>query len=90
MSHYKGQLDVGGMSVIIAVSSVHRAESFDACRYLIEELKKRAPVWKQEHYQHGSSEWLPGHSLRSQAAQIGARLLQEDKATAKEFSDSCG
>ncbi len=64
MSHYKGQLDIGGISVIIAVSSAHRAESFEACRYVIEELKKRAPVWKQEHYEHGVSEWLPGHSLK--------------------------
>lgn len=64
MSHYKGQLDIGGISVIIAVGSPHRAESFEACRYIIEELKKRAPVWKQEHYEHGPSEWLPGHSLK--------------------------
>ncbi len=64
ISHYKGELDIGGISVIIAVSSAHRAESFEACRYIIEELKKRAPVWKQEHYEQGKSEWLPGHSLR--------------------------
>ena len=64
MSHYKGQLDIGGISVIIAVSSPHRAESFEGCRYIIEELKKRAPVWKQEHYESGPSEWLPGHSLK--------------------------
>ncbi len=68
LSHYKGQLDIGGISVIIAVSSAHRAESFEACRYVIEELKKRAPVWKQEHYEHGPSEWLPGHSLREVAS----------------------
>lgn len=90
MSHYKGQLDVGGISVIIAVSSAHRAESFEACRYIIEEMKKRAPVWKQEHYEHGPSEWLPGHSLRSQAAQIGERLLEQDKASAKNQNGSCG
>lgn len=64
ISHYKGQLDIGGISIIIAVSSAHRAESFEACRFIIEELKKRAPVWKQEHYNDGPSEWLPGHSLR--------------------------
>lgn len=64
MSHYKGQLNIGGISVIIAVSSPHRAESFEGCRYIIEELKKRAPVWKQEHYESGPSEWLPGHSLK--------------------------
>lgn len=67
MSHYKGQLDIGGISVIIAVSSAHRAESFNTCRYVIEELKKRSPIWKQEHYEHGPSEWLPGHSLREAA-----------------------
>lgn len=64
MSHYKGQLDIGGISVVIAVGSAHRAESFEACRHIIEELKKRAPVWKQEHYEGGLSEWLPGHSLK--------------------------
>ena len=64
LSHFKGYLDVGGISVVIAAGSPHRAESFEACRYVIEELKKRAPVWKQEHYESGLSEWLPGHSLR--------------------------
>lgn len=63
VSHYKGQLDIGGISIVIAVSSAHRAESFDGCRYIIEEIKKRSPVWKQEHYDDGPSEWLPGHSL---------------------------
>ncbi len=67
ISHYKGQLDIGGISVIIAVGSAHRAESFEACRYCIEELKKRSPVWKQEHYEDGPSEWLPGHSLKEAA-----------------------
>ncbi|TAH37522.1 MAG: hypothetical protein EYC62_01155 [Alphaproteobacteria bacterium] len=64
--HYKGELAVGGISIAIAVSSAHRAGSFEACRYVIEEIKKRAPIWKQEHYQAGKSEWLPGHSLNEQ------------------------
>ncbi len=63
VSHYKGELEIGGISVIIAVSAAHRAESFDACRYVIEELKKRSPIWKKEHYPHGKSEWLSGKSL---------------------------
>lgn len=62
-AHYKGALDIGGISVLIAVSAAHRAETFEACRYVIEEIKKRLPVWKQEHYQGGKSAWLPGHSL---------------------------
>ena len=67
VAHYNGELAVGGISVIIAVSAAHRAESFEACRYVIEELKTRAPVWKKEHYPDGPSEWLPGHSLRAEA-----------------------
>ncbi|MCM2344429.1 MAG: molybdenum cofactor biosynthesis protein MoaE [Alphaproteobacteria bacterium] len=63
VSHYQGYLPVGGVSVLIAVSAPHREESFDACRYVIEEIKKRAPVWKKEHYIGGESAWLPGHSL---------------------------
>lgn len=63
VAHFQGTLDVGDASVLIAVSSAHRAESFEACRYVIEEIKKRVPVWKQEHYPGGQSEWLPGNSL---------------------------
>ena len=67
IAHYQGVLDVRGISIIIAVSSPHRAESFEACRYVIEEIKKRAPVWKKEHYVDGMSDWLPGHSLSEDA-----------------------
>lgn len=63
IEHYKGKLTIGGISVIIAVGSPHRDESFKACRYLIEQLKIRAPVWKQEHYVDGDSEWVKGHAL---------------------------
>jgi molybdopterin synthase catalytic subunit len=63
IEHYKGKLELGGISVIIAVGSPHRDESFKACRYLIEELKVRVPVWKQEHYVDGDAGWLDGHQL---------------------------
>lgn len=58
--HRVGELSVGDASVAIAVSSAHRAEAFDACRYIIEEIKKRLPVWKQERYREGGSAWLAG------------------------------
>lgn len=58
--HRVGELDVGEVSVAIAVSSPHRAEGFDASRYVIEEIKKRLPVWKKEHYADGSAEWVEG------------------------------
>lgn len=63
LSHFKGRLDVGGISVAIVVSTPHRAESFTACRALIENLKRNAPIWKQEHYTDGDSEWVKGHAL---------------------------
>lgn len=60
VSHRVGELDIGEVSVAIAVSSPHRAEAFDASRYVIEEIKKRLPVWKKEHYVDGSAEWVEG------------------------------
>lgn len=67
IEHYKGRLEIGGISVVIAAGSPHRDEAFKACRYMIEELKKRAPVWKQEHYAQGNSEWIAGHTLQEPA-----------------------
>ena len=61
--HRHGRLAVGEASVVAAVSSGHREAAFAALRTLVEEMKKRAPVWKQEHYVDGDSAWLPGHAL---------------------------
>jgi len=63
IAHFKGKLEIGGISVIIAVGSPHRDASFKASHYIIEELKKRAPIWKKEHYTDGDDEWLLGHEL---------------------------
>ena len=59
--HRLGRLAVGEVSVAIAASSPHRAEAFAAARYIIEELKKRLPVWKREHYLDRDARWLEGH-----------------------------
>jgi molybdopterin synthase catalytic subunit len=58
--HRIGELRIGDASVAIAVSSPHRGEAFEAARYVIEEVKKRLPVWKKEHYEDGSDEWVAG------------------------------
>jgi molybdopterin synthase catalytic subunit len=58
--HRVGRLAIGEASVAIAVASPHRAEAYDASRYVIEELKKRVPIWKREGYVEGASEWVPG------------------------------
>jgi molybdopterin synthase catalytic subunit len=65
IEHFKGRLPIQGISILIAVSSPHRDESFKACRFVIEAIKHRAPVWKQEHYVDGDSEWVQGHALCS-------------------------
>jgi molybdopterin synthase catalytic subunit len=58
--HRTGDLEIGDVSVAIAVSSPHRDEAFRASRYVIEEIKKRLPVWKKEEYADGRSEWVRG------------------------------
>jgi molybdopterin synthase catalytic subunit len=58
--HRVGELAIGEISVAIAVSSPHRAQAYEASRYVIEEIKKRLPVWKREHYSSGHSEWVEG------------------------------
>ena len=60
---FNGRLVVGDISIVIAVSSPHRKESMNACRFLIEEIKHRCPIWKKEYYIDGNSEWVKGHAL---------------------------
>ena len=63
VAHRVGRLKVGEASVAIAVGSGHRAEAFDACRFVIEEIKRLVPVWKKEHYTKGDGRWLAGCAL---------------------------
>lgn len=58
VEHRVGSLDLGEVSVAIAVAHPHRGEAYDASRYVIEELKRRVPVWKREHYLDGTREWV--------------------------------
>ncbi len=63
VAHRTGLVPVGQASVLVVTSSPHRAEAYRASRHVIEEIKKRVPIWKQETYLDGESEWLAGHSL---------------------------
>jgi molybdopterin synthase catalytic subunit len=56
--HRVGSLDLGDMAVWVGVSSAHRGEAFDTCRYIIDEVKHRLPIWKKEHYRSGNSGWV--------------------------------
>jgi molybdopterin synthase catalytic subunit len=56
--HRVGDLEVGDVAVVVAVSCPHRGEAFDACRALIEELKASVPIWKHQRYAGGESDWV--------------------------------
>ena len=61
MIHRKGVLQIGDVAVVIAVSTPHRAASFEACQWLIDTLKTVVPIWKKEIYESGE-EWLEAHA----------------------------
>ena len=56
--HRVGELTLGEASVVIAAAHAHRAPAFEACRFVIEELKRRVPIWKREHYMDGTRAWI--------------------------------
>ena len=56
--HRSGLLEIGECAVWVGVSSVHRNEAFDACRYIIDHIKVRLPIWKKEYYENGDSGWV--------------------------------
>jgi molybdopterin synthase catalytic subunit len=58
--HRVGRLEVGEVSVAVAVSSPHRAEAFEACRFAIDTLKDVVPIWKRENAPDGATEWVEG------------------------------
>lgn len=60
--HRVGRLEIGEVSVAIVVAAPHRGDAYEASRFVIEELKKRVPIWKREGYLDGESEWLTGTS----------------------------
>lgn len=77
IEHRVGVLALGEASVAIAVAHPHRGAAFDAARYVIEELKRRVPVWKLEHYADGTREWVD--PTRGAATSRGAPPEQHDR-----------
>jgi molybdopterin synthase catalytic subunit len=68
LQHRVGRVALGEASVAVAAASPHRAEAFAACRYVIEEVKRRLPVWKKELYADGTAEWRANDGSRLPAA----------------------
>ena len=56
--HRQGHLEIGDIAVWIGVIAEHRGSAFEACRFVIDEIKRRLPVWKKEHYKHKQSKWV--------------------------------
>ena len=63
IEHIKGYVGLGETSIIIAVACKHRDQAYVLSRYIIEEIKKRSPIWKKEHYKNEESEWLKGNPI---------------------------
>ena len=63
--HRVGTLVIGDLAVWVCVSAAHRGAAFDACRYIIDETKRRVPIWKREHYREGDADWL--HPMAEEA-----------------------
>jgi len=65
IEHVKGYVELGEMSIIIAVACKHRDQAYVLSRYIIEEIKKRTPIWKKEHYINEDSQWLKGNPIKT-------------------------
>jgi len=59
--HRVGSLAIGDIAVWIGITAIHRKAAFQACQYVIDEVKKRVPIWKKEHYVDGHAEWVSCH-----------------------------
>jgi MoaE-MoaD fusion protein len=68
--HRLGRLEIGEISVLIVVTSAHRAAAFDACRWIIDTLKKTAPIWKKEHFEDGAV-WADGEPFPAEITSSG-------------------
>ena len=65
IEHIKGYVELGEISIIIAVACKHRDQAYILSRYIIEEIKKRSPIWKKEYYKNDQSKWLKGNSIQN-------------------------
>ena len=76
--HRLGELAIGELAVWVGVSAPHRDEAFRACRYIIDEVKHRVPIWKKEHYLEGDSGWVNCERCAAPGAHSEARGAHGD------------
>ena len=75
LRHRIGRLEVGDAAVAVVAASAHRDEAFIACRHVIEELKRRVPIWKREYFADGSVEWVAAASKR-ESGEAGTQEIE--------------
>lgn len=80
ISHRYGRLELGDIAVAVAVSSPHRAQAFEAGRWLIDTLKEHVPIWKKEHYADGATEWLHPTSVADAGGGMDSSTTELDQA----------
>jgi molybdopterin synthase catalytic subunit len=76
VEHRVGHLEIGDIAVVVAVGAVHRGEALAACAHLINTLKAEVPIWKEQHFASGGSEWVGLPSDEESAAALGTLPLQ--------------
>lgn len=74
--HRIGHLRLGDTAIWVRAVAGHRREAFDACRWILDEVKRRAPIWKKEHYADGASDWLMGESIGPSAEEYYDRQIR--------------
>lgn len=70
--HRRGELAIGDLAVWVGVSAAHRDAAFAACRYVIDQVKDRLPIWKREHYTAGKSVWINCQRIGEEEAHVQA------------------
>jgi molybdopterin synthase catalytic subunit len=77
LEHRTGSLRIGDAAVAIAVASAHRDEAFVACRYVIEQVKRRVPIWKREYFADGTEQWVGSGAARQRGSPAGTSADSE-------------
>jgi len=78
-AHRLGDLAIGELAVWVGVSAAHRDEAFRACRYIIDEVKHRVPIWKKEHYVNGDSGWVNCERCAAPAAHTDSDAHEHER-----------
>jgi molybdopterin synthase catalytic subunit len=85
LRHRIGRLAIGDVAVAVVAASAHRDEAFVACRHVIEELKRRVPIWKREVYTDGTESWVGGEASKGISGEAGRRVSEEADETGNEL-----